>query len=246
MISVRIISKGSSRHHRGHSPFPFDRFLNSRLGRPWDEVYSEVSQSFDHRSYAGHSFFRDLRWHVATNCWIGAETGTLYSNEYGGSVVQNEFYVHPWTGILSWAEPVDRTWPNPPKTQVDIEVKRDDYGKILTGKFYEKVDGIWYYFETYSIEHQGFTNICPYDGWRGETVEIDGEKLYRLTWNEHINIKRQLSKKELRQNGLHNGSRFNAWKRCAVCGANGFRCIHIIKEEAEKRSKQWPYCVKGS
>jgi hypothetical protein len=219
--------KGSSRHHRGHSPFPFDRFLNSRLGRPWDEVYSEVSKAFDHRSYAGYSFFRDLGWHVATNCWIGAETGNIYSSEWGASVVQNEFYVHPWTGILSWAEPIDRSRPEQPKTEVAIEVERDRFGKIVSGKYYEKVDGIWYYFENYSIEHEGFTNIRP---WGGEAVEIDGEKLYRVTWTEHVNIKRQLSKKELRENGLHNGSRYNAWKQ----------------EEAEKRSHQWPFCIKGS
>src|SRR5208283_3055376 len=85
------------------------------------------------------TLFRDLRWHVQTKCWIGAESGNIYSSEWGGSVVQNEFYVHPWTGLLCWAEPIDRTRPDPPKTKVDLK----------DGKSYEKIDGIWYYLEEY-------------------------------------------------------------------------------------------------
>jgi len=219
--------KGSSRHHRGHSPFPFDRFLNSRLGRLWDDVYSEVCQSFDHRSYAGYSFLRDLDWHVATHCWVGAETGNIYSSEWGSSVVQNEFYVHPWTGILSWAEPVDYTRPEAPLTEVDIEVGREDrdrYGKIVSGKWYEKVEGIWFFFHNYEIPHVGYTENPT---WGAKAVEINGETLYEIHWNEHIAIKRQLSKKELRTNGLINGCPPH-WTRCGICGFDG-KCVHAIK-----------------
>lgn len=219
--------KGSRRNGRAHSPFPFNRFLNSRLGRPWDDVYSEMSASFDHRSLVGYSFFRDLRWHVQTDCWVGADTGSIYSSHWG-SRVENEFYVHPWTGLLSWAEPVDRTRPDPPKTSVDVEdVKRDRDGQLISGKAYEKIDGVWYYLENYDIEHAGFTNIRSC--WRPQIIETDGETLYRVTWTEHVSIKRQLSKKELRKNGLYNGGA--PYKgRCAICGFYG-KCVHALKAE---------------
>src|SRR5208282_742043 len=184
------------RNGRAHAPFPFDGFLNSRLGRLWDEVYSEVSEAFDHRSLSGYSFFRDLRWHVQTKCWIGAESGNIYSSDCCGSVVQNEFYVHPWTGLLCWAEPIDRTRPDPPKTKVDLK----------DGKSYEKIDGIWYYLEEYDIEHEGLTLAAQAPAYLRPKilVEIEGIEFYRTRWTEHVSTKRQLNKKELRKNGLYN------------------------------------------
>jgi len=221
---------GSRRNGRGFRPFPFDRFLNSRLGRPWDEVYSEMSGAFDHRSLPGYSFFRDLRWHVQTDCWVGADTGSIFSGY--GSRVEDEFYVHPWTGLLCWAEPVDRSRPDPPKVKVDLK----------EGKSYEKIDGIWYYLEEYDIEHEGLilASLAPTYLRPKILIEVNGiEFFYRTRWTEHVSVKRQLNKKELRANGLHNGSRYNAWKRCNVCGASGFRCVHIQREECEKRGSRY-------
>ena len=172
----------------------------------------------------GYSFFRDLRWHVQTKCWIGAESGNIYSSEWGGSVVQNEFYVHPWTGLLCWAEPIDRTRPDPPKTKVDLK----------DGKSYEKIDGIWYYLEEYDIEHEGLTLAAQAPAYLRPKilVEIEGIEFYRTRWTEHVSTKRQLNKKELRVNGLHNGgSPFN-WTRCVKCGADG-KCVHAVKGEGK-------------
>jgi hypothetical protein len=233
--------KGSRRHHRGHSPFPLDRFLNSRLGRPWDEVYSEMSASFDHRSLSGYSFFSDLRWKIATRCWIGAETGKVYSSEWGGSPVEDQFYVHPFTGVLCWAEPVDRPASHHPETSVDIEnVVRGRDGKFISGKAYEKIEGVWYYREAHVIEHEGLTDIRPTYLRAKDVVLVDEVEQYRVKWTEYVSIKRQLSKRELRKNGLHNGGA-PVKNRCAVCGFYG-QCMHVIKEEAAKRlTRPWRY-----
>src|SRR5271166_5260179 len=131
--------KGSRRNGRSHSPYPFDRLLTSRLGRPWDEVFSELCAEFDNRSWAGSSFRRDLKWHVKTCCYIGAETGAVYheSDGYPGRV-SDEFYVHPFTGILCWAAGVPREKTERPVT----EIKLDEF------KTLSKVDGIWYLLES--------------------------------------------------------------------------------------------------
>lgn len=213
--------KGSRRHGRGHSPYPFDRLLTSRLGRPWDEVYSEFCSEFDRRSFTGYSFHRDLAWHVKTNCYIGAETGAVYHESDGWpGRVSNEFYVHPWTGILCWADAVSREKTERPVERVDLE----------DGKFLEKIDGIWYFRHDYNIEHEGVTSLRPSYVRPKDVVLVDGGEQYLVKWTEHVTVKRQLSRKELRALGLANAGKPYG-KRCAVCGFDG-KCVHAIKEEA--------------
>lgn len=81
---------GTRRH--GCARLPIKKFLASRIGQPWDEVYSEISQEFDHRSYVGHIFYRNLKWYVEVDCWVGAETGTIYDSR---DMKVDGFYVHP-------------------------------------------------------------------------------------------------------------------------------------------------------
>lgn len=195
--------KGSRRNGRGYAPYPFDRFLESRLGRLWDEVYSEICQEFDSRSLAGYSFLRDLKWHVATDCWIGAETGTVYSSRWGGSSVENEFYVHPFTGVLCWAEKIDRSHPEPPVAKLPIE----------EGHAYEKIDGIWY--ETW------------YDGpFEMPWNFIGGWHSWELHHKWLIRKKVQLGKKKLQELKVRNGQGC-LYDRCKRCGAD-YRCVHRI------------------
>jgi hypothetical protein len=203
--------KGSRRNGRGHSPYPFDRLLESRLGRPWDDVFSELCAEFDNRSLAGYSFRRDLKWHVATNCWIGAETGTIYGGSYGSneSAVSNEFYVHPWTGLLCWAPPVvhDRR-----EQEVTIILEGGAKDKTEAISYLEKTDGIWY-------RHQITRRWMEKDIWGRE---------YERTVTE----KKQLGKKELRVLGLRNSGPSEFIGRCVKCGAHCTAtggCIHAVK-----------------
>ncbi len=196
--------KGSRRNGRGHAPYPFDRFLESRLGRPWDDVYSEICAEFDRRSYVGYRFLRDLDWHVATNCWIGAETGTIYGGCYGSneSPVSNEFYIHPWTGLLCWAPPINHPRPERPVTKIIVD---DDH-------YHEMVDGIWYTFE--------LTHILEKDFWGRPYTRTAVEK-------------KQLGKKELRVLGLCNSGPAEFTGRCVKCGAHRTAiggCVHAVKE----------------
>jgi hypothetical protein len=195
--------KGSRRNGRGHSPYPFDRFLASRVGRAWDDVYSELCSEFDNRSWVGYSFRRDLAWHVQTNCWIGAETGTIYSSEWGGSKVSNEFYVHPFTGLLCWAPPIKHERPERPVTKVVVD--EDTYHEIQ--------DGIWF---THRITR------------RWMEKDIWGREHERT-----ITEKRQLGKKELRDLGLRNSGPAEFTGRCSKCGAHRTAvggCVHAFKE----------------
>jgi hypothetical protein len=166
---------GSRRGRRNYRSFPFDRFLQSRLGRPWNDVYAEVCQEFDSRSYRGQQFLHILEWNVNTHCWI--EDGVIYCHSpYVGTRPVDEYYVHPETGLLSYAEPIKRHYPVPPCTHIKI----DDL------HFYDKIDGIWYY-SVYEVNPY-------YVHWS----RFEDRKILIVS-------KRQLGKKELRKLGLVNG-----------------------------------------
>jgi hypothetical protein len=127
---------GTRRH--GKYRFPIDKYLLSHLGDRWDKVHSELSQEFDRRTYAGYTFWKNVKWHVETECWVGAETGDIYArdNWRGGGRVTG-FYVHPETGILMYQEWNPRTKPAKPTAEIVI----NDRCNI------EKIEGIWYYTE---------------------------------------------------------------------------------------------------
>lgn len=214
--------KGSRRHGRGHSPYPFDRFLISRLGCRWDDVYSELCSEFDNRSWAGYSFRRDLAWHVKTSCYIGAETGNIYAEDGWNFRVSNEFYVHPWTGLLCWADPVVREKDEKPVEKITLG----------EGVWLHKEEGIWY----------RYTTLTHFDHWKTQhdygTMSIFRRVLDHVcggtcirvpVYREEV-VKNQLKRKELRTRGLANAGKPYG-KRCAVCGFDG-RCVHAIRKSA--------------
>lgn len=206
--------KGSRRHHRGHSPYPFDRLLASRVGRAWDEVYSELCSEFDSRSWVGYSFRRDLLYHVTTNCYIGAETGAVYSADGWNFRMSNDYYVHPWTGILCYAPSIIRERPAP---EVTVIIEDGAKTKNESDRYLEKTEGIWY-------RHTVTRRWTEKDYW--------GRDVVRTTWNRS-----QLGKKDLRANNLRNDRQIHVYDRCENCGAD-YKCVHRIKAEAERKARQ--------
>lgn len=176
---------------------PLKGWLRKNIGRPWNAVYSEACRNLDRRSVSGNHVFQHLMDYVETNCWIGAETGKVYSNgRRGPTEVWRDYYVHPWTGLLckapdgpSWRRRYPRTAP-------------DDTVKISDNAEYKQIDGIWYYTE--------FTWVKLYYGgyqgkWRvDDTGRVVGGWNRRGEMEQVIQKKRQLSKKELRGLKLRN------------------------------------------
>lgn len=161
---------GTRRH--GKYRFPIEKFLQSRLGYLWDDVHSEMSKEFDRRTYAGHTFWRRLKWTVETKCWIGAETGDVYSacRHYRAARVDG-FYVHPDTGIL-----MHQAYKRKPKPELPtIRIVINDRRAI------EKIEGIWYYTEYQPNPY--YTRYFAY--------ELDRQPY-------SVYLKRQLNKKTLK------------------------------------------------
>ena len=85
---------------------PLKKFLQSRVGQHWDRVYSELSRSLDKRSITGLHIWDHVWMEVENDCVIGPD-GLIYQNNPRAF---NKFwrvrglYIHPKTGILSWAK----------------------------------------------------------------------------------------------------------------------------------------------
>ncbi len=83
---------------------PLRRFLRSKVGQPWNDVYSELCQRFKTNTMAGQ--------HVIGHVWDYVERyveiidGRLYHQPYQGYPIsldasyRDRFYIHPQTGIL--------------------------------------------------------------------------------------------------------------------------------------------------
>lgn len=196
---AREYLKGT-RHH-GAVRLPMEKFLFSRVGRNWNEIHSELSREFDRRTYVGYrfwrSFGRDYGKDVATNCWIGAETGNIYDadaiNRWKSNQTVEGFYVHPLTGILCHREePLSQK--NPYK-QVD-RIRIDLYNG------FEKIEGIWY---RTTYKHDPYYVAYPW-------IRPNQYKGFIL------HTKRQLNSKELRAMNITNDHP-EKWqnKVCEVC-----------------------------
>jgi hypothetical protein len=87
---------------------PLRGYLRKQVGRPWDDVWSELSANLDKRSITGQHIFSHIKWEVQTNCWLGV-SGTIYeAPRYGNSRPVEGLYVHPHTGILCNAKKLRR------------------------------------------------------------------------------------------------------------------------------------------
>ncbi len=163
---------------------PLYRFLCSNVGRPWDAVYSEMSEHLDNRKATGRHIFEHAEDMVTVNCY--EEGCVVYENNcWGGRPAQVEgLYVHPRTGLLCLS-PVNRQ----KRPKENEEVVRILIGR---GRHYIKQNGIWFIAE---LKYGHATNESE----RSLPIFNDHN---RRPWL--ILRKKQCNTKELKRAGLKN------------------------------------------
>jgi hypothetical protein len=78
---------------------PLKHFLECRVGRPWNTVWSEVCDALDLRSALGREVRERIDWLVDRDCWI--EGRTVMSHSCCGRPRKvRGLYVHPRSGLL--------------------------------------------------------------------------------------------------------------------------------------------------
>ena len=185
---------------------PLRRWLQSQVGRPWNDVYSEACAVIKPDSV--------IRAHIKTHLLEFIERHTfmhdgqvcmLDTSRSGGPVPVTErpwgrnscrFYVHPETGLLQVILQMPRRlWPEPePKPVVTVHWIRKNVAR-------QQIRGLW--FECYYEIVPYWEWFDPYDHALERNVTLKEVRRYQHYYYL-CTRKRQLSKKELRRLGLRN------------------------------------------
>ena len=100
--SARRREYGWDCKRRNENTNAITRFLDKNVGRPWNDIWSEVCSAHDGRSKQGADFRKHFDWAVAQD--IAIIDGKPYQFKYGRRSYYDHtysgFYVHPDTGLL--------------------------------------------------------------------------------------------------------------------------------------------------
>ena len=101
--SITAMHGGGTKYFTDHLA-PLVRFLESNVGRPWSNVYSELNKRLDRSTVSGQHVIDHLWGFVEVNVWI--DNKKVYHMVAGRKTElysfrrNKQFYVHPVTGLL--------------------------------------------------------------------------------------------------------------------------------------------------
>jgi len=166
---------------------PLRKCLRKQVGRPWNDVYSELCESLDQRSLSGIHIWGHVKSEVELYPVIRRD-GVIcrgYRFHWHGDPLTplQGLYVHPRTGILCYIEERTKRYRRP---------ENPDIKKIDEFHNYELIKGIWYFVTYHNVPKYKYVMI------EGEQVKKE-DGFTRMYW-----MKKQLNSKELRRNKLVN------------------------------------------
>jgi len=189
---------------------PLRRWLQSRVGDNWNDVFSEAAQVFKQGGFVGSHLRSKLLEMVERNTFM--RDGEVWClNQAKWEVVKELpvhklpkrcqlFYVHPETGFL--CKIPDR--PRPPLQLVQIELKFGGVRRWLTkDRLLLKLEGLW--FDCQMVRYPPLWQEVPYDAvFKTLLIESHAREAYGEA--AYCVRKRQLSRKELRASGHANST----------------------------------------
>lgn len=201
-----------------------DRWLVKQVGRPWNEVYSEVCRTLDRRNTVAHNILDRIKSQVArTGLYIDEAGVVMEMSSYGSVYPVGGLYAHPDSGLLLNAVSSDyRDYQRQRKkeSQLELEARR----RIISEtEQLHKVGDSWFILTlapvkfVKEIEHRRirpngqllFTRYADpetlnRDVFLNRYVEF-GDYLLRNEYGKagmYAKAKRQASHKELRNHGV--------------------------------------------
>lgn len=181
---------------------PLRKYLRAQIGRPWDKVFSEICASIDSRTVTGRHLLHHFLQEIEVDCQLdtAGNPGYAIHNRHRPWAFSG-LYVHPHTGLVCYA-------PKATNRQRWIQRQAEQSSALAA---YRKLSD-----DTFLLNRQGswhWVKIGPVFGRRDDRLKHvvlsmglkmpDGCLPFILE-------SRQLSRKELRQQGLQNGSNANA------------------------------------
>jgi hypothetical protein len=197
---------------------PLRRFLHSRVGQPWDQVYSEISANLKVTS-AVQQHVRDHVQDFVVTKVTQDDQGVLWGVSHGNPFKigegwwRRELYVDPHDGILKRTPHT----PKPPSYGERREAQFAETHRVIDDHHeLRKHKGIWYMCE---VKHMTPGKWVPYvDTTTGSTRHtLVGGTHWDVLWNKslrwgeqetwrgtYVVTKRQLNRKEMRAHGVQN------------------------------------------
>src|SRR5262245_30944960 len=175
---------------------PLQRFLRSNVGRPWDDVYSEMKRSLDSRKVTGQHIFDHVKWEVELHPVIG-EDGKIYESypHCRKRRLLQGLYVDPRTGLLCRADREEFT----PPPEITYIPHTEFSGNL-------KIDGIWHFISFKAKSGDGMKWM--FDRVKGHWVlaETPASRLITLPNGKEavIVVKEPLTRQERKAAGLRN------------------------------------------
>jgi hypothetical protein len=197
---------------------PLKRWLAKQVGRPWDNVYSELAAQIDRRNTVQEHIFTHIEQFVERNTFL--RDGEVFQcGDWGRSAVRIrgstvELFVHPVTRILLANRNV-RTWQQTRAAARAVEaLEQARFVRVLSPtRQLQQLDGYWFAVTLRAIPDA----ICASDGKSARRVYpkvwdvVEKQWVTRLDGNGwprakavYAFAKRQLSTIELRRHGLTN------------------------------------------
>ena len=220
--------KGYNNKELNENLAPLLRFLGSRVGQPWDQVWSEISENIRASNPVQQHVRDHVMGYVVTQTWSN-EQGELWGHVRGPVLLNSSyvrFYVHPVSGILC-ANSQYLSWKKNYKIRKQ-ETERERASRERVGNDgtqLRKKDGIWYAVEIRDIPPVSYEQVTPkvgqpykrqmggtaYDVILDATVSITHNQVWNLTTREFVYgpatycaSKRQLNHTELKKYRVSN------------------------------------------
>jgi len=184
---------------------PLVRFLRSRVGRRWDDVYSEIAARISCKSAVQKHVLDHLRDYVVENVRFAGDRVERIANRgyepllsYG---MRFSFYVHPETRLLCLAPP-GRRRRRKQHNRVDPDRRVLSHDREL-----RRIDRIWYAIDVAPLPTDPFARAGCFDvlergpvGGRAYEIGMRTNVLWRT--GRYAARKRQLGAREIARYGL--------------------------------------------
>jgi hypothetical protein len=219
--------EGLRRRHRSRKWLsenlrPLEHYLEAQVGRPWDNVFSEICAGIDRRNTVQRHIHQHLEDFVAIRVY--AIDGVLHEDVgWRGrqpleSPWASRFYVDPRTGLLRLNKgriKARRAYREDRRAYLGIgrEDRYDDRRIVDTATQLHRIDGVWYRIDLAPITEQAIVDReidavrktplhrCPC---YGSLKDVPGSVDLFGNADVYACGKRQLNARELRQYGLSN------------------------------------------
>ena len=171
------------RKHLNENLAPLRRFLQSRLGHQWDDVYSEICQHINRDSAVQLHIWQHLMEYVCTDPYVAL--GLVNRRWFAP-----EFIVDSKTGAL-------RVNPRRLRPRRSAPKENPDRVSVNDQQEYRRINGVWYELELCRL----WNSCVAYDyGIMRSVAEISDDERQKFYGQQvFASSKRQLNKKEIRR-----------------------------------------------